>query len=95
MSKEEEEESFEEININELMQNFFEEDEEIEKQIGEKQSNLTQFDDKLAALMIERNYYLRVLQNLSKVVERVPALEQIGKLIQASPQELQSMKQQK
>ncbi|OHT12811.1 hypothetical protein TRFO_17284 [Tritrichomonas foetus] len=57
-------------------------------QIVIKKESMSKFDDKLAALLVERNWYLRVLENLAEVAEREPELSRIQSYLEATPEEL-------
>ena len=60
-------------------------------QISQKRDSMSKFDDKFAALLIERNFYLRILRNLSEVCEREPDLAKIEAYLDATPEELEKL----
>lgn len=70
------------------VQDLKQENIKLVKQIAEKKESMNSFDDKLAPWLIEKNYYLQVLENISKVVEIEPSLEGIKKILDADPEEL-------
>lgn len=68
-----------------------EENRKLEKQIAEKKESLSSFNDKLAPYLIEKNYYLQVLENISKVVELEPNLKEIQNILDANPEQLEEI----
>lgn len=72
--------------MEEKIQFFKAENLRLAKQIAEKKRSLSSFDDKLAPWLIEKNYYLQVLENISKVVEIEPKLKEIQEILDAEPE---------
>lgn len=74
--------------MEEKIQDLKEENVQLQKQIQEKKDSLNSFNDKLAPYLIEKNYYLQVLENISKVVDIEPSLSEIQKILNANPNQL-------
>lgn len=65
------------------------ENELISKQINDLKGKEGKFDATLAARLIEREWYLKVLENISTVTENEPKLEKVKEILNLRPEELE------